>query len=293
MPVGFPLLLLASQLYGGQPPWGLEQPVHIQGTLHRGERFEKAIGRGLFLRLVSDDQGWEIELGDRTDDFIGCVSPPFHGITARQIEGWHFRTDDNKVGRPADEFLTPGIDGKRWFDFALTADDNTKACDNPDDFARYASGRGWLAITAMTLGNLVPGQQAWIESMQFEAELSFTGALELWKLPGRYTVPAGFSGWVCVYFNEKGAPPSPKSGGRFLVDVPASGVLHTSTELRSDPRDAEYFFSNGTPAATWSWMVVNAGGCGTYQTFFVGTKQQFASAPRDKDGGPPPAPCTR
>jgi len=98
---------------------------------------------------------------------------------------------------------------------------------------------------------------------------------------------------VCVYFNEKGAPPSPKSGGRFPLDVPASGVLHTSTELRSDPRDAEYFFSNGAPAPTWSWMVVNAGGCGTYQTFFVGTKQQFASAPRDKDGGPPPAPCTR
>jgi hypothetical protein len=292
------LLLLVSQAYGGQPPWGFEPPVHIQGVLHRGEGFEKAIGRGLFLRLVPDDQGWEMEVGDQSDDFTGCVTPPFHGITARQIEGWHFRTDDNKAARPATEFLTPGINDKRWFDFALTAGDNRKACDNPDDFTRYASGRGWFAITAMTLGNLVPGQQAWIESMQFEAELSFTGALELWRLPGRYTVPGGYTGWVRVHFNEKGAPPSPKGGDRLLLTVPASGVLHTSTELRSDSRDAEYFFAGGAPILLsgihqqiWNWLVVNAGDCGAYQTFFVGTKQQFESALKDKEGGPPLVPC--
>lgn len=299
MLIGFPplwtsklLLLFASQSYGGQPPWGLEHPIHMQGALHRGERFEKSIGRGFFLRLVPGDQGWEIEVGDKSGDFTGCVSPPFHGITPRQIEGWHFRSEDNRAARPAADFLTPGIHQKRWFDFALSTDDNRKACDNPDDFARYSSGRGWLAITAVTLGNLVPGQQAWIDSMQFEAEVSFTGALELWKLPGRYTIPDGYAGWVRVHFSEKGAPPSPKHGDRYLLNVPASGILHTASELRSDFRDAEYFFSNGAPVATWNRLVVDAGDCGIYQTFFVGTRQQFEGASKDKDGGPPLEPCT-
>ena len=286
------LLLIASQAYGGQPPWGLEQPLHIQGALHRGERFDKSIGRGLFLRLVPDEQGWEIEVGDQSDDFTGCVTPPFHGITARQIQGWHFRADDNKAALPAAGFLTPGVNERRWFDFALTSTDNRKACDNPDDFARYSSGRGWFAITRMTLGNLAPGQQAWVESMQFEAEVSLTGALELWKLPGRYTIPSSYTGWVRVHFNEKGARPSPKSGDHYLLNIPISGVLHTSSELRSDPRDAEYIFSNGMPAPTRDWLVVNAGDCGVYQAFFVGTQQRFAHAPKGQDGGPPVEPCT-
>jgi hypothetical protein len=206
-----------SGAYGGQPPWGLEQPVHIRGEVHRGERFEKALGRGLYLRLVPDEEGWQIEVGDKNDDFTGCVNPPFHAITPMQIEGWHFRNDDNTAARPPRDFLTPGVGEKRWFDFVLTADDNQNECENLDtalrtddekiseqtratsEMGRYVSGRGWLAITGMALGNLVPGRQAWIESLQFEAELAFTGALELWKLPSRYVIPSGYTGWVSVY----------------------------------------------------------------------------------------------
>ena len=325
-------MLLAFQAYGGQPPWGLEQPVRIRGGIHRGDKFEKQIGRGLYLRLVPDDEGWQIEVGDQHDDFTGCVNPPFHGITPMQIEGWHFRTDDNTAARPSSDFLSPGVGEKRWFDFVLSADDNKKECDNlsaalyindeknPEhvralsDMGQYTSGRGWLAITAITLGNLVPGQQAWIESLQFEAELSFTGALELWKLPSRYVILKGYTGWVRVHYNEKGAAPSPKKDGYQVLQIPSSGVLHTSAELRTDSRDAQYIFSDGAVASAsgthrqiWAWTTVFAGDCGgTYHLFFVGTKQQYASAPntvsygsgnctctiqKDKDGAAPEIPC--
>jgi hypothetical protein len=40
-------------------------------------------------------------------------------------------------------------------------------------FGAYAGGDGSLTIVSMTLGNLRPGGQAWIESMRFEATFSF------------------------------------------------------------------------------------------------------------------------
>jgi hypothetical protein len=72
----------------------------------------------------------------------------------------------------------------------LTSADESKACaelekmeSKPDErlmgmattnrFDTYARGNGYLIITGMTLGNLKPGDQAWIESMSFEATFSF------------------------------------------------------------------------------------------------------------------------
>src|SRR5512146_1310710 len=34
MPVGFPLRLLAPQLYGGQPPWGLDHALRTKTAVH-------------------------------------------------------------------------------------------------------------------------------------------------------------------------------------------------------------------------------------------------------------------
>ena len=171
-------------------------PVRIAGEVHRLERFEREIGRGLFFRLVPDDSGWEIEVGpgNGADNYTDCVNEPLHGITPLQIEGWHFRSDDNTGARNPDDFLTPGIGVKREFQFVLTAEDETKACDdlermsyiydekNPqriatqDRFGMLAKGSGSFTITAMTLGNLKAGQQAWIESMKFEASFTFRDA---------------------------------------------------------------------------------------------------------------------
>jgi len=174
-------------------------PVHITGEVHRGEKLERDITHGLVLRLVPDDAGWDIEVGpkvpgkDGAHDFTDCVNEPLHGITPMQIQGWHFRTDDNTAPRPPDDFLTPGTGSKREFQFVLTADDESKSCADVDQiehtpnqtdahrnaatarFGTRARGSGSLTITAMTLGNLRPNQQAWIESLKFEAIFTFRG----------------------------------------------------------------------------------------------------------------------
>ena len=50
--------------------------------------------------------GWEIWIGDRSEtghNFSGVATPPFHGINARYIEGWHFRNSDNSGPNEAGE----------------------------------------------------------------------------------------------------------------------------------------------------------------------------------------------
>jgi hypothetical protein len=191
------LLLTLSALASAQSAPNPAPPVHITGEVHRGEKFEHDITHGLVLRLAPTDTGWDIEVGPRvpsndgTDDYTDCVNEPLHGITPRQIQGWHFRTDDNAAPRPPADFLTPGIGGKREFEFVLTAVDQSKSCADVDQiehtpnqtdaqrnastarFGALARGSGTLTITAMTLGNLQPGQQAWIDNLQFEASFTF------------------------------------------------------------------------------------------------------------------------
>jgi len=183
-------LLTLCALASAQTPLA---PVHITGEVHRGEKFERDITHGLVLRLVPYDAGWDIEVGpaNTPDDYTDCVNEPLHGVTPRQIQGSHFRTDDNTAARPPSDFLTPGIGGKREFDFVLTAADQSKSCANIDDiehtpkqtdaqrnaatsrFGALARGSATFTITAMTLGNLQPGQQAWIDNLKFEATFTF------------------------------------------------------------------------------------------------------------------------
>ena len=187
------LLLSLSGICNGQPQSPPNLSIRLHGEVHRSEKFEQEIGRGLVFRLVPGEYGWNIEVGpqDATDDYMDCVNGPLHGITPYQIEGWLFRNDDNTAPRKPSELMTPGIGEKREFQFVLTAADEAKSCADLEKmeyiydekaperiaatnrFGAYAGGDGSLTITSMTLGNLRPGGQAWIESMRFEAIFSF------------------------------------------------------------------------------------------------------------------------
>ena len=190
------LLLFLSGIGSAQPQSPPDLAIRLHGEVHRTEKFEKEIGRGLVFRLAPSEFGWDIEVGpkDSTDNYMDCVNEPLHGITPFQIEGWLFRNDDNTAPRKASEMLTPGIGEKREFQFVLTAADEAKSCDDLEKlesswdekaaepmpasrlFGALAGGDGSMTITHMTLGNLKPGAQAWIESMQFEATFSFRTA---------------------------------------------------------------------------------------------------------------------
>jgi hypothetical protein len=150
-----------------------------------------------------------------------------------------------------------------------------------------------LIITGIT-----HGQQALDQSLQFEVDLSFTSALKLWRLRSRYIIPKGYRGWVRVYYRERGAPLSPTSGDFNVLRIPASGILHTSSDLRNDSGDAQYVFSDGNPISAsglpppiWGGDHIGCDGRTPYQVFFVGTDRQYERAPKDKDGMSPSSPC--
>jgi hypothetical protein len=44
-----------------------------------------------------------------------------------------------------------------------------------------------------------------------------------------FRIPAGFSGWVRVDYNVTGAPALKSSFSRWIIDVPPSGVVRTSS----------------------------------------------------------------
>jgi hypothetical protein len=291
-------------------PWGRERPTRITGEVRHGERFERPIGAGLYLRLEPyPEGGWHIEVGparetDRSedaDDFAGCVNLPFHGTTDRDIEGWHFRNDDNTGAR--DRPATPGVGEKRWFDFVLTEEADTAECDNvgrtqysyndpieraqgEDAWGALRSGRGWLTITGMTLGNLVPGEHASIAAMTFEAEVALHGALELWKVPATFIISDNVSGWVAIYERRPRAPALAQTGDRYVIRINAPGRFETSSELRDDLRGARFVSTNGTSLPTrgasrmtWAWES-SVGSCGPYRTFFVGTGEAYRRVPK-------------
>jgi hypothetical protein len=186
-------LLFRPGIGSGKPHPLPELSIRLHGEVHRSEKFEQEIGHGLTFRLVPDEFGWNIEVGPQngTDDYMDCVNGPLRGITPYQIEGWLFRNDDNTGPRKSSELVAFGIREKREFQFVLTAADEAKACADLDKIERiydqkdgarigatnrfdtYAGGDGSVTITSMTLGNLRPGAQAWIESMRFDATFSF------------------------------------------------------------------------------------------------------------------------
>jgi hypothetical protein len=187
-----PLWLYLSGPCNGQAQSSPTLSIRVHGEVRRSNKFEAEIGRGLVFRLVPGEYGWIVEIGpkDSNDDYMDCVNGPHHGITPYQIEGWLFRNDGNTALRKASELKTPGVGEKREFQFVLTRADESKACaelekmeSKPDQrlegmattnrFDTYAGGNGSLIITSMTLGNLKPGDQAWIETMSFEATFSF------------------------------------------------------------------------------------------------------------------------
>jgi hypothetical protein len=179
---------------GAEPPDAKTcRRTAFAGEVARGQRFERRIEGNLIFLLVPDPApslGWTVKVIEppRDDeDYSSVVTPPHRGINARFVEGWHFRNPDNTgpnlggVNAPQD---------RRDFHFVMTREDYRAAADaldqllwrraeDTDESRQHAMdiydgvtrGEGTLRIHRLDLGNLVPGQQAWIDSMGFTAEL--------------------------------------------------------------------------------------------------------------------------
>lgn len=167
-------------------------PLKFKGEVRRGQVFERSIDRRLTFRLNPDEYGWEIWIGDKTKpdrNYCAIITPPYHGINALDIEGWHFRSSDNSASVEARGNNVNAPQEIRRFFFVLNEAGYLKASHalqrllwpysytaSETEEAREAYDRikkmtGRLRIRSKELGNLKGGGRAWIERMRFEVEI--------------------------------------------------------------------------------------------------------------------------
>jgi hypothetical protein len=134
------------------------------------------------------------------------------------------------------------------------------------------------------------------------------------RRPSRYLIPGGFVGWVKIFYKVKDAPPLPIEDGAYLLRIPPSGVLKTSSVMEYGWATDEYFYYSGDArrplkVTGWDeggmiWAGYN-GSSGTAQTgqssadvpeenktfysgFFVGTEAEYKDYGRWADEEPGP-----
>jgi hypothetical protein len=184
------LLLPLSSVIGAEAA----KTIVFKGSVQRDKMFEKRVGPDLAFRLNPYEYGWDINVGavknrDLDKDYSAVVTPPFRGVNARQIEGWHFRKADNAGGLNAPHYVrgfrfvsTEGefdraneLRGK-YFAFTRNPADNHDAQENLQAFIDGQTSTGTLTITRIELGRPEAGKQAWIESMDFTVSLEAPAA---------------------------------------------------------------------------------------------------------------------
>lgn len=168
----------------------VDQIFKFEGKVSRNQMFEQPISQDIYFRLWPISHGWEIWIGKKAqpyDSYVAVVTPPYHGMNARFIEGWHFRNSDNTGPNEPGEKLVNAPQKERRFSFILSEKDFQIAyaalspellpSEKEREQVLAAAEKlepydGKLTITGLKLGNLVLGEKAWIESMDFEIELS-------------------------------------------------------------------------------------------------------------------------
>ncbi|HEY0004837.1 MAG TPA: hypothetical protein VGB17_08490 [Pyrinomonadaceae bacterium] len=97
----------------------------------------------------------------------------------------------------------------------------------------------------------------------------------------RYLIPQGYVGWVRIDFNVKEAPPLPLEDGYYIVRVPPTGYLQTSSDDQINLLYTEYDYVCG--GAKYR-LAVNTGlaECRVWQEFsgYIGGYQMPEPSPK-------------
>ena len=170
-------------------------PLELQGEAQRGETLVHPFthdDRQYEFRLMPVADGWAVWIGDpmsRDRNYVIPATPPYRGINPAVIQGWHFRNADNTGPNKPGQGNVNAPGKVREFAFVL-------------DGAGYQAGREaleillWpegrseaeiktagkrlkeipkaavtIEIEALELGNLVKGEQAWMERMAFRLRI--------------------------------------------------------------------------------------------------------------------------
>jgi hypothetical protein len=272
-----------AQTFGGSPPWGPEKPVPFQGEIRTGAAFAYPIGGDLAVKLVPAGGVWEIDVGPLhgREDYANCVNPPFHGPNPREIMASQFTGEAGPVHW--------GTGEKRWVDFVLDTVDEKLECQSLEvalrgdksDWGTRAAGRCWVRPLSVRLAGGAANAKV-IDTLRFDGECALHGAWELWRLPATYVIPPSFTGWVTVYYRQKDKSALPREDNRYVLRVAESAGVYTSSDLRQDDREARFVRPGGQAISTegdtkmiWDWQTGDTRACAPFQSFFVGTGEQY------------------
>jgi len=116
------------------------------------------------------------------------------------------------------------------------------------------------------------------------------------RLPDRFLIPVGYTGWITVNYRVTNAPPLPIEDGHYLLVISPTGDLNTSSDMDDGVSNNDDYFAYkadgtrtslpktdwGAGGMIWSRGTMNFGGNiigegfeNPSTTFFVGTEAQY------------------
>ena len=120
--------------------------------------------------------------------------------------------------------------------------------------------------------------------------LALTGC-EKTRTASVFEIPEGFTGWVLIEFGRTNCPPVAKRDGKVVLKIGGDGRCCTSSALEFGWAKDAYFYVGKSRTEIRGTVpggggLIWGGGTGsvqtsaekTYETFFVGTEQQFTHA---------------
>jgi len=151
--------------------------IEFSGSIKAGQRFEHPFGNRFIFALEPEQYGWRIsvyEKGRRED--LAELTLPLHGPNPTDIEGWHFRNEDNTM--PNDGSVNVPQEN-RGFIFSpevgrtINAPESTNEMTMDDIDRIEAFGEGELKITRLKLSPPQLQGTANIERMNFDGKLTW------------------------------------------------------------------------------------------------------------------------
>jgi hypothetical protein len=152
--------------------------IEFSGSIKAGQRFEHPFGNRFTFALQPIKYGWEIAVYEkgRKEDLVE-LTLPLHGPNPTDIEGWHFRNEDNidssnehdaAIGNDIREFIFSPEVGKTINEPEST---NNITIDEIDRIEAF--GQGELKITHMKLSPPQLHGTASIEKVNFDCKLTW------------------------------------------------------------------------------------------------------------------------
>ena len=152
--------------------------IEFSGIIKAGKRFEHPFGDRFVFALEPITYGWEIRVykkGQKED--LAELTLPLHGPNPTDIEGWHFRNEDNTDSSNMHSDLMSQDD--REFIFSPEVGQTINAPESTNEITKdnidriEAFGQGELKIKRLKLSPPKLHGTASIEQMNFDCKLTW------------------------------------------------------------------------------------------------------------------------